>query len=98
MVVDIRYTGAGSRADLAKNNSGKNVEITDTDTVTVENSAGSVSDTGTVTVASGVISKVALPATTALVKNGDTKTGVTGTGTTATITVAAGVISAIALS
>lgn len=97
MVVDIRYTGAGSRADLAKNNDGKNVEVADTDTVTVENSAGDTTETGTVTVASGAISKVALPATTAIVKNGDTATA-SGTGTTATISVSAGVISGIALS
>lgn len=72
--------------------------VSNSDTVVVKNSAGSVSKNGTATVASGVVSGVALASTVALVTSGDTKTGVTGSGTTATITVANGVISGIALS
>lgn len=65
---------------------------------TVKNSAESVTKSATATVVGGVITKLKLAATVALVTSGDTKAGVTGAGanTVATITVAAGVISAIA--
>jgi hypothetical protein len=64
---------------------------------TVKNSAESVTKSATATVAGGVITKLKLASTVALVTHNDTKTGVTGAGanTVATISVAAGVISAI---
>jgi hypothetical protein len=96
--VDLRYTGAGSRADYAKNASGAVVGLYNGNTVTVKNSAGDVSKDGTAAVAAGAVTGVSLASTVALVTNGDTKTGVTGSGTIATISVADGVISGIALS
>lgn len=65
--------------------------------VNVKNSAGNVTKPGTAHVAGGSVS-VSLAATVALVANGDTRAGVTGSGTTATISVAGGVITGIALS
>lgn len=78
---------------------GATTQIVDnSDTVVVKNSAGSVTKNGTASVASGVITGVALASGEAIVTNGATFAGVTGSGTNATITVTNGVISAIALS
>ena len=66
-------------------------------TINVDNSAETVNKNATATVAGGVITKLKLASTVALVTHGDTKTDVTGAGanTVATISVVAGVISAI---
>lgn len=99
--IDLRNTGAGSRADYAKGASGAVVQVITGDTVPVKNSAGSVTATGTATVSAGAVSQVALASTVAIVASTSTATidttGITtATNSAVTFTVANGVITVIA--
>lgn len=75
--------------------------VSNTDAVTIANSANNKTVAGFAVVANGVASRVTAPSTTAIITDGQALTGVTPTGTftdTVTFVVANGVITGIALS